>query len=302
MSKMLPRILGEGIEFASVAEPKLGRVKADPGQIEQVIVNLAVNARDAMPRGGKLTIETSNVELTTEYARLHASARPGRYVMLAVSDTGHGMDAETQARIFEPFFTTKERGKGTGLGLATVYGVVKQSDGFLWVYSEPGKGATFKVYLPLVDEPLDRGQSEFGTRPALRGSETILLAEDEEGVRELAREFLTKSGYSVLEAKNGAEALALAAEHQGTIHLLVTDVVMPKMGGPELADRLAPVRPRMKVLFMSGYAEYAAVEHDILDRGSAALQKPFALEVLGRKVREVLEDAAAESSPRERIP
>jgi PAS domain S-box-containing protein len=301
LSKMLPRMLGEGIEFAFLAEPKLGRVKADAGQIEQVIINLAVNARDAMPRGGRLTIETSNVDVTTEYARLHSSARPGRYVLLAVSDTGEGMDAETQTHIFEPFFTTKERGKGTGLGLATVYGVVKQSDGFVWVYSEPGKGATFKVYLPLVDEPLERGQSEYGTRRALRGSETILLAEDEEDVRDLAREFLTRSGYMVLEAKNGAEALAMATDHNGPIHLLVTDVVMPKMGGPELADRLAPLRPRMKVLFMSGYAENAAVEHDILDRGSAALQKPFALEVLGRKVREVLENAAAETVPRERM-
>ena len=302
LSKMLPRILGEGVEFVFKADPALGHVKADPGQLEQVILNLAVNARDAMPRGGKLTVETSNVELTTEYVRLHPSAHAGRYVLLAVSDTGHGMDAETQARIFEPFFTTKERGKGTGLGLATVYGVVKQSDGFIWVYSEPGMGATFKVYLPIVDEPLDAPHSEWGASPAVfrRGSETILLAEDEEDVRELAREFLTKSGYVVLEARNGAEALKVASEHSGPIHLLVSDVVMPKMGGPELADRLAPTRPGIKVLFMSGYAEYAAVEHEIIDKGSAALQKPFALEALGRKVREVLEGAAVEASPREK--
>ena len=302
MSKMLPRILGEGVEFIFVAEPKLGHVKADPGQIEQVIVNLAVNARDAMPSGGKLTIETSNIELTTEYVRLHPTTRPGSYVLLAVSDTGHGMDAETQSRIFEPFFTTKERGKGTGLGLATVYGVVKQSDGFVWVYSEPGMGATFKVYLPTVKEPLDSPSSDWikAQGVVIRGSETILLAEDEEDVRELARDFLVRAGYVVLEATNGAEALRIASEHAGTIDLLLTDVVMPRMGGPELADRLAPAHPHMKVLFMSGYAEYAAFEHDFLERGSAALQKPFALEALGRKVREVLEGASAEPVSHER--
>jgi PAS domain S-box-containing protein len=301
LSKMLPRILGESVEFTFVPEPKLGHVKADPGQIEQVILNLAVNARDAMPNGGRLTIETSNVELTTEYVRIHPSARPGRYVLLAVSDTGQGMDAETQARIFEPFFTTKDRGKGTGLGLATVYGVVKQSEGFIWVYSEPGMGATFKVYLPLVATQLDAPTIDWGkvAAPFGRGSETILLAEDEEDVRELARNFLVKTGYCVLEASNGAEALRIASEHSGAIDLLVTDVVMPKMGGTELADRLAPTRPSMKVLFMSGYAEYAAFEHDILERGSAALQKPFALEALGRKIRELLESAAAETLPHE---
>ena len=303
LSKMLPRILGEGVEFVFKANPKLRHVKADPGQLEQVILNLAVNSRDAMPRGGKLTIETSNVDLTTEYVRLHPAARPGRYVLLAVSDTGHGMDAETQARIFEPFFTTKERGKGTGLGLATAYGVVKQSDGFIWVYSEPGMGATFKVYLPMVDAPLDSPHGEWLTAPPVerRGSETILLAEDEEDVRELAREFLTKTGYVVLQARNGAEALNIAAQHPGPIHLLLTDVVMPTMGGPELADRLAPTRPGIRVLFMSGYAEYAAVKHEIIDRGSAALQKPFALEALGRKVREVLDGAAENALPSERI-
>jgi PAS domain S-box-containing protein len=301
LCKMLPRLLGEGVEFVFKADPKLGHVKADPGQLEQVILNLAVNARDAMPRGGKLTIETANVDLSAEYVRLRPTARPGRYVMLAVSDTGHGMDAQTQAQIFEPFFTTKERGKGTGLGLATVYGVVKQSGGFIWVYSEPGMGATFKVYLPLVDEPLEGAHVEVLKDAARPGSETILLAEDEEAVRDLARVFLTKVGYVVLEARNGAEALKIAADHPGPIHLLLTDVIMPKMGGPELADRLAPTRPGIKVLYMSGYAEYAAVEHEIIHSGSAALQKPFALEALARKVREVLDGAVEEAFPSKRI-
>ncbi len=289
MDKMLRRLIGEDIDLVSVRRPGLGRVKADPGQIEQVIMNLAVNARDAMPQGGKLTLETANVELDEVYARNHVAITPGSYVMLAVSDTGCGMDAETQARIFEPFFTTKELGKGTGLGLATVYGIVKQSGGYIWVYSEPGQGTTFKVYLPRLEEAVETAQPEREiVRPA-RGSETVLLVEDEENVRQLVRQTLEKNGYTVLEARAGAEATQLSAQHPGPIHLMLTDVVMPKMSGRELAERLALLRPGIKVLYMSGYTDNAIVHHGVLDPGTAFLQKPFTAADLGQKVREVLD-------------
>lgn len=288
MAKMLQRLIGENIELSIRPNENLGRVKADPGQIEQVILNLAVNARDAMPRGGKLIIETSNAELDEAYARLHPPLAPGRYVMLAVSDTGTGMDAETQAHIFEPFFTTKEPGKGTGLGLATVYGVVKQSKGYVWVYSEPGKGTTFKIYLPWLDEPAETTQAENDGLETARGNETILLVEDERDVREVAREFLALSGYTVLEAKDGAQAIEIVTSYPGPIHVLVTDMVMPGMGGRALAERLSALRPETKVVYMSGYTEYASVQQGELHQNTVMLTKPFTRTVLSRAVREVL--------------
>ncbi len=294
MGKMLPRLIGEHIELAVLSDPDLGRVKADPGQMEQVILNLVVNARDAMPQGGKIVLETSNCELDEAYARRHPTLLPGRFVMLALTDTGTGMDAETQAHIFEPFFTTKEKGKGTGLGLATVYGVVKQSGGFIWVYSELGQGTTFKIYLPRVDEPVDSARLEKASAEAPRGVETILLVEDERDVRGVAREFLSLSGYTVLEAKDGAEAIELALRHSGPIHLLVTDMVMPGMSGRELAARLASLRPQMKVVYMSGYTEYATPRQGKLDQGAVLLAKPFTRSVLARTVREVLKSGQGE--------
>jgi CheY-like chemotaxis protein len=286
---MLRRLIGEDITLVSVLGPALGRVKADPGQIEQILVNLAVNARDAMPTGGRLTIETTNVVLDTAYARGHLEARPGPHVMLAVSDTGVGMSRETLGRLFEPFFTTKEVGKGTGLGLATVYGIVKQSGGWIWAYSEPGAGATFKIYLPRVHDLAEPGEGTITTSAAPRGSETILLVEDEDEVRGLARDILQASGYTVLEAPDGAEALRIGGHHPGTIHLMLTDVVMPGISGRELANRLTALRPEMAVLFMSGYTDNAVVHHGVLDPGAAFLQKPMAPDALVRKVREILD-------------
>ncbi|MBI4483969.1 MAG: response regulator [Acidobacteria bacterium] len=289
MEKMLRRLIGEDIELACALAPDLGRVKADSGQIEQVIMNLAVNARDAMPQGGKLTIETANVELDEAYARNHVAVRPGAYVLLAVSDTGCGMDKEVQSHLFEPFFTTKEPGEGTGLGLSTVYGIVKQSGGNIWVYSEPGHGATFKIYLPAVEEVVAVASPE-GARPlAMGGSETILLAEDDEPVRNLARQILEMHGYTVLEAQNGREALEICKRHEGPIHLMVTDVVMPQMSGRDLADRAAQLRPGIKLLYLSGYTGKAIVQHGVLEPGVAFLQKPFTPDALARKVREVLD-------------
>jgi PAS domain S-box-containing protein len=291
--KMLKRLIGEDVELVTVLSPDLGAVKADPGQIEQVIMNLAVNARDAMPDGGKLTIETVNMALGQEYTEEHRLVPTGSYVLLSVSDTGTGMDEATKARLFEPFFTTKEKGKGTGLGLATVYGIVKQSGGFIWAYSEMGHGTTFKVYLPRVDEVLTAHVPPPSPH-SLNGSETILLAEDAAPVRSVAREVLRRHGYRVMAAADGRSALELADGHPGQIDLLITDVIMPEMSGRQLADRLKEQRTALKVLFVSGYTDDAIVRHGILEPGIAFLQKPFTPESLARKVREVL-DAPAPS-------
>ena len=288
MDKLLHRLLGEDVDLFTVLEPGLGRVKADPGQVEQVIMNLAVNARDAMPQGGKLTIETANADLDEGYVREHAAVKPGRYVMIAVSDNGTGMPEKVKSRIFEPFFTTKEVGKGTGLGLSTVYGIIKQSGGYIWVYSEVGRGSTFKVYLPRVDSPADIPLSR-SLQPARHGSETVLLVEDEEGVRSLMRQVLHKHGYNVLEARHGGEALLMCERHQGKIDMLLTDVVLQQMSGRELAQRLLKLRPEMKVLYVSGYADDAIVHHGVLTAGMAFLQKPFTTEAFARKIRYVLD-------------
>ncbi|MGH9669922.1 MAG: ATP-binding protein, partial [Terriglobales bacterium] len=288
MGKMLPRLIPEDIELSILPAAELGLVKADPTQIQQVIMNLVLNARDSMPRGGKLSIETSNVELGKDYAFWHVSVVPGPYVMLAVTDTGQGMDAETQARIFEPFFTTKEKGKGPGLGLATVYGIVKQSGGYIWVYSEAGAGTTFKVYFPRVEGTAEKVRVSEAADALATGSETILLVEDDEGVRELAREFLEKRGYHVLVATSGRQAVQLVEQHPGPIHLMITDVVMPGMSGRELVDRVTAHRKNMRVLYVSGYTEDAVLQHGVENAGTMFLPKPFALGALARKVREVL--------------
>jgi PAS domain S-box-containing protein len=288
IEKMLKRLIGEDIDLVAILGESLWPVKADPGQLEQVLLNLAVNARDAMPNGGVLTVETSNVEMDSTSAQTHFPLEPGPYVLLAFSDTGIGMDAPTQARIFEPFFTTKEKGKGTGLGLAMVYGVVKQSGGYIWVYSEVGKGTTFKIYLPRTEDEVDEsGPGRSGVK-AQQGTETLLLVEDEDAVRALLRNVLKEKGYRVLEASRGEEALELAEQYWGQIDLLVTDVVMPQMGGRELARRLANLLPQIKVLYISGYADNAVWYQGGLDSGVAFLQKPFSPEALARKVREVL--------------
>ena len=291
--EMLRRLIGEDIELTTVLEPALGQVKADQGQIEQVIMNLIVNARDAMPQGGKLAIETANVDLDEAFAQQHPPTLPGRHVLLAVTDTGVGMDRERQAHIFEPFFTTKGS-KGTGLGLAVVYGVVKQSSGYIWVYSEPGKGATFKIYLPRVEEAVEKASPSTSPPEYLKGSETVLLVEDEESLRRLTRSLLEQSGYTVLEASEGAEALQIAHQHQGTIHLLLTDVVMPGTGGRVLAEKIALTYPDTKVLFMSGYTDYAVTAHGVLEEGTFLLQKPFTRGALMGKVREVLDSKVPE--------
>jgi two-component system cell cycle sensor histidine kinase/response regulator CckA len=287
MDGMLRRIIGEDIHLVTVLKEGLGRVKADRGQMQQVIMNLAVNARDAMPKGGLLTIETNNVVLDGSYVSAHRAVRPGRYVMLAVTDTGEGMDAETQARIFEPFFTTKEAGKGTGLGLATVFGIVKQSEGDIWVYSERFHGTTFKVYLPRVDEPENEEASTGGQVSV--GTETVLLVEDADTLRELGREILTDHGYKVVEARSGPEAVALLGSHDGVIDLLLTDLVMPGMTGKELADQASARRPGIKVLFMSGYTDDALGHHGAVDPGVALVEKPFTVDLFLRKVRETLD-------------
>jgi CheY-like chemotaxis protein len=286
---MLQRLIGEDIELKIVLEPGLGRVRADPGQIDQVLINLVVNARDAMPQGGKLTIETASADLDEKYTQPYPDLRAGPYVMLAVSDTGIGMDEATKAQIFDPFFTTKGPGKGTGLGLATVYGIVKQSAGHIAVESKPGQGAAFKVYLPVVDQVVSPGQSQLGLAAPPQGNETILLTEDEPAVRALARHVLQMHGYRVLEAGQGDKALEIAEGYKGTIHLLVTDVVMPVMGGRRLAERLAATRPGVKVLYLSGYTDDAVIQHGVLQAEMAFLQKPFGPSSLAAKVREVLD-------------
>ncbi|MFZ0959706.1 MAG: PAS domain S-box protein [Terriglobia bacterium] len=289
--KMLRRLIGEDVELVSTLQPDLGLVKVDPGQIEQVIMNLAVNARDAMPEGGKFLVETSNVEVDEEYARSHSNLNPGKYVMVAVSDTGCGMDLETQAHVFEPFFTTKEKGRGTGLGLATVYGIVQQSGGYIWVYSEPGRGSTFKIYLPRIEGDMSTPEpAEAPLKPA-KGKGTILVVEDEKGVRSMICETLKSRAYKVLEADGAAQALEIAEAHTKPIHLLLTDVVMPHTGGKELAKHLSTLHPETKVLYMSGYTDDAIVRHGIMQGDTPFLQKPFSPEALARKVREMLKRA-----------
>ncbi len=289
LEKMLGRIIGEEIEVSIRQAEDLGSIKADVGQLEQVIMNLAVNAKDAMPSGGKLTIETANAEFDEPYAHRHVDVNPGHYVMLAVSDTGVGMTPEVRERIFEPFFTTKEKGKGTGLGLSTVYGIVKQSNGHIWVYSVPGKGTTFKIYLPRVDEPLEEIRKEVLKKEVPHGDETILIVEDEEEVRGLARKILEKQGYRILETFSGDDALLTCETREDPIHLALVDVVMPGMSGSELAGLLKPLYPEIKILFMSGYTDNAIVRQGVLEKGINYIQKPFTMEGLARKVREVLD-------------
>ena len=292
VQKMLRRMIGEDIDLETVPAPDLGCVRADPGQVEQVIMNLAVNARDAMPEGGKLTIETANVELDESYTRSHIDVVPGRYVMLVVTDTGCGMNAETLSHIFEPFYTTKEEGKGTGLGLATVYGIVKQSAGHIAVSSEPGGGTAFKIYLPRIESVFEPAVPGRAASELPRGTETVLLVEDDVIVRDLVREVLQNGGYTVLEASKASEALKIGQDYaQRPIHLMLTDVVMPEMDGPQLAERLARLFPQMKVLYMSGYGETAAGYPRKIPVDVPYLQKPFAPEALARKVLEVLNSA-----------
>jgi two-component system cell cycle sensor histidine kinase/response regulator CckA len=291
MGKLLPRLIGEDVELVIRGSEDLGAIRADASQMEQVIMNLAVNARDAMPAGGRLLIETSNAELDGNYNAVHPIVRQGRYILLAVSDTGTGMNAETQARIFEPFFTTKPQGKGTGLGLSTVYGVVKQSGGFIWVYSEIGRGTSFKIYLPRVDQPIERTGAVRVASEAPRGTETILLAEDEQDVREVAREFLESGGYTVIEARDGTDALKRVEKYDGAIHLLVTDMVMPGMTGQDLTTRLLERRPEIRVLYMSGYSERAAADSTRCDSSIRLLSKPFSRWALLRAVHEILKQS-----------
>ncbi|HEY8927346.1 MAG TPA: ATP-binding protein [Polyangia bacterium] len=293
---MLRRLIGEDIQLLTHYGRSLPKVKVDPSQIDQVVFNLAINARDAMPEGGKLTLETKEVVLDDSYTNEHFGVARGPHVMLAVSDTGVGMDKETQARIFEPFFTTKELGKGTGLGLSTVFGIVQQSGGNIWVYSEPGGGTTFKIYLP-VAEGSDLEPVQVVEPVTLMGTETILLVEDQDEVRQVAREILRRYGYHVIEARNAGEAWLTCERHPRTIHLLVTDVVMPQMSGRELAARLVQVRPDLKVLYMSGYTENTIVHHGILDSGISYLQKPIVPELLARRVREVLDTPVRKGPP-----
>jgi PAS domain S-box-containing protein len=293
MASMLRRLLGEHIELATHTVRGLGWIKVDPSQLEQIVVNLAVNAADAMPDGGKLTIELCNAEFDAAYVAAHAGAIPGPYVLLAVSDTGVGMDKATQAHVFEPFFTTKEPGKGTGMGLATVYGIVKQSGGFIYVYSEPGQGTTFRIYLPRVAEQRPAAGAETpAARPSSSGTETILLVEDEPAVRSFARRTLEEQGYIVLEAAGGADALSIVASHADPIALLVTDVVMPGLQGYQLAEQLATGRPELRVLYLSGFTENSMIHHGVPDDGVAFLAKPFSTDALSEAVRRVLDGQA----------
>jgi signal transduction histidine kinase len=291
LGPMLDRVIGEHIELSMLPTARLGCVKADAGQLDQILMNLIVNARDAMPEGGHLTVETADIDLDEHYVATHPGARPGPHVVIAVSDTGSGMDAATQARIFEPFFTTKEAGRGTGLGLSTVYGIVKQSGGSIYVYSELGHGTTFKIYLPRVEETpaVTAAREAPASAPPPRSGERVLLVEDEDGVRELARDILESAGYTVVTASNGRDALDTFTEHGGAFQLLVTDLVMPHLDGRQLAERLHALRPELRVLYMSGYADQAIVRHALMDEGAAFLQKPFTVEVFERRVRERLD-------------
>ncbi len=297
VEKLLQRVIGEDIELVFQKDAKIGSVEADPGQLEQVVVNLATNARDAMPKGGRLTIATANVDLDEAYADHRVVVRPGRYVQLVVSDTGCGMDRETQSHIFEPFFTTKEQGKGTGLGLATVYGIVKQSGGYIWVYSEPGHGTSFKIYIPIVEAAAESPRIVERSEELARGSETILVVEDDASLREVTCEFLQSSGYTVITAGSPEEALRLAESHNCSIDFLLTDVIMPKMNGRELATRLVKARPRIKVLYVSGYADGIVRDgvHGPLEEGLAFLQKPYTRTMVTRKIREILDSQEVKS-------
>ena len=300
LDALLRRLIGEDVEVRTDLANDLGSVKADPGQIEQVIMNLALNARDAMPQGGKLTLETANAQLDESYGRSHQPTKPGRYVMLAVSDTGHGMPPETQARIFEPFYTTKDVGKGTGLGLSMVYGIVKQSGGYIWVYSELDQGTTFKIYLPRVDQPAETMGAESRPKNVQRGSETILLVEDDPQLRELSSSVLAHCGYKVLIAGQPEDALAICRSNQRDIRLLITDVIMPSMNGRQLAEQILQISPDVRVLYISGYTNNAIVHYGVLDAGLWFLPKPFTLSALIAKVREVLDSSTA-ARPAERV-
>ena len=289
MEKMLRRMIGEDIELIIHGAENLGSIKTDPGQMEQILMNIVVNARDAMPSGGKLILETDNVHLDEEYARSYPSVKPGYYVKLSISDTGCGMTPEIRERVFEPFFTTKEKGKGTGLGLSTVYGIVKQSDGNVWVHSEPGKGTTFAIYLPRMDGPAEMLIKKGESDEVPRGDETVLVVEDEEAVRKYAVRILKKQGYKVLEATQGDEALLALERHPETIDLILTDVVMPGMSGPKLVESLQQIRKKSKILYMSGYTDESVIRHGVREGEVNFVQKPFTLEMLGRRVREVLD-------------
>jgi CheY-like chemotaxis protein len=291
MGNMLRRLIGEDIELVTSLTADVAQISADPGQLEQVLMNLVVNARDAMPNGGRITVETTIVEVDRAYAEQHVSVQPGSYVMLAVSDNGSGMDPETMKHIFEPFYTTKDQGKGTGLGLSTVYGIVKQSGGNIWFYSEPGHGTVFKIFLPRVvnaQQPLSP-DSDAEYPIAKGGTETILVVEDEPQIRQMACEGLSECGYKLLVAANGVEALRILKEESAAIDLILTDVVMPEMNGRELAEHVAVARPGAKVLYMSGYTNDAIVRHGVLDSGTWFVQKPFSPDALARKIREVLD-------------
>jgi len=293
LEKMLRRLIGEDVEMRTVLAADLGQIRADRSQLEQVIMNLVVNARDAMPKGGKLTVETFNVFLDEAYAAHHQSVQPGRYALLAVSDTGAGIAPENLVRIFEPFFTTKELGKGTGLGLSMVYGIVKQSGGYIWVYSEPGRGTSFKIYFPLVDAPVESLSAEESQASGGQGNETILLVEDDEQVRDLSSEALSASGYKVLVAETPLVAITICRSNSAHIDLLLTDVVMPGIGGRELAIQVTAILPGVKVLYMSGYTPQAILHHGELDANTFFIQKPFTPSSLAAKVREVLDHAIA---------
>ena len=295
--RMLGRLIGENILLTTKLDPSLGQVQVDPGQVEQVLMNLVVNARDAMPKGGRLMIETANVEVDEHYAQIRPEVVPGHYAMTAVSDTGCGMDQALQARVFEPFFTTKEPGKGAGLGLATVYGIVKQSGGYIYVYSELGRGTTFKIYLPLTtEEPTAAPPSKL--TPAPGGTETVLLVEDEEGLRNLLNSTLEEKGYTVLSAVHGKEALHVAQKFMGRIDLLLTDVIMPEMGGRALAEQFAALHPDAKVLFMSGYTDDMVMRNGVLEADVEFLQKPYAMATLLHKIRAVLDRRSKSAKPK----